>query len=132
MASPTARFLTNAFKGVFGGRAVPCAPDPGASRRSPLRRRPLLEGLEHRLLLSADPVGALGADPADTTEPVVSAPVTEEIGAETAAPPIVTALPMAVNDMYVVQEDTVREVAAASGVLATWASNRSWIQVTGG
>ncbi len=107
MASPTARFLTNAFKGVFGGRVVPSMPDPGASRRSPLRRKPMLEGLEHRLLLSADPVGALGADPADTTETVVSAPLVED----TTPPSIV--LPAAEDDIYIVEEDGVLRIPVA-------------------
>ena len=92
MVSWTARFLSNAFKGVFGGEPVPSAKKPGATRRSPLRRKALLEGLEHRLLLSADPAGALAADPTETTEPAVSAPLAGWSEADTAAPPIVMAL----------------------------------------
>lgn len=117
MASSTVRFLTNAFKGVFGGRVAPRLPDPSASRRSPLRRKPLFEGLEHRLLLSADPVGALGADPTGTGESIVTAPIVEEIGNETAAPPIVTVLPVAEDNMYIVEEDGVLQVAAPPALL---------------
>jgi hypothetical protein len=117
MASRTVRFLTNAFKEVFCGPVVMPAPHPRSSRRSPLRRKPLLEAMEQRLLLSADPIGALGADPTEVTEPVVSAPLVEETGAETAAPPVVAALPLAVSDEYLMQEDGVLEVAAP-GVLA--------------
>jgi len=118
MASSNGWFLTNAIKRVFQKLHTQSAILPARSSRMPLRRKPLFEGLEHRLLLSADPVGALGAstDPADTNEPVVSAPLSE---GQPSGPAIQSAPPVAADDQYLelLTEDTEVTVDAQSGVL---------------
>ena len=116
MASSNGWSLTSAIKRVFEKLHTQSAILPTRSSRLPLRRKPLFEGLEHRLLLSADPVGALGAstDPADTNEPVVSAPLSE---GQPAAPAIQSAPPVAADDLYVVKEDVVLDLPLDQSVL---------------
>ena len=119
MASPNGWFLTSAIKRIFGEVRASPAVRAWEARRPPLRRKPLFEGLEQRLLLSADPVGALGAATdlvPGGTEPVVSAPLADGSGEATGGPTI-NALPVANDDAYLgLQEDTVLSVDAP-GVL---------------
>ncbi len=90
MASSNGWFLTRAIKRVFAPSAAPT----GHARRSPLRK-PLFEAMEPRFLLSADPLG-LGAppDPVDTTQPVVSASLTDGDAGGAAGPAVSGAPPV--------------------------------------
>jgi Ca2+-binding RTX toxin-like protein len=100
MASPNGWFLTSAIKRVFEGLGAAPAAQTANPRRPPLRRKPLFEALEHRLLLSADPVGALApTDPVEGTEAVVSAPLVDDDGDEAAGGPTIAVLPVAEPDI---------------------------------
>ena len=114
MASSNGWFLAGVIKRVLEKLGTRPAVLTRAPRRPPSRRKPLFEALEYRLLLSADPVGALAApaDPAETSEPVVSAPLTT-------GPVVSSAPPVAVSDVYLelLLEDTEVTVDAQAGVL---------------
>ena len=78
MASSNGWFLTSAIKRVFEKLHTQSAILPTRSSRMPLRRKPLFEGLEGRLLLSADPVGlTVPLDPVDPAPSAVTESVTD-------------------------------------------------------
>jgi VCBS repeat-containing protein len=109
MALRTGWFLTSAIKRVFEGSGAPPAAQAAALGRPTLRRRPQFEILEQRFLLSADPLGELAAstDTGATTEPVISASLED---GQSGAGVIPSALPVAENDYYIMQEDSVLRV----------------------
>jgi VCBS repeat-containing protein len=108
MASSNGWFLTSAIKRVFEMIGTRPAISTTRSNRTPLRRKALFEGLEGRLLLSADPVGlTVPLDPVDTAPSAVTESLTDSSPAHATAPAVSGVPPITEVDSYEVDEDSV-------------------------